>query len=84
MSVLALDIGSSSVRAQRFDERGEPDDELRQELYDTTVPHEIEPMCHDDHDLHTRHGWALVDGTGTRPMVPPDDPRHPKNTRPPP
>jgi hypothetical protein len=45
---------------------------------------ETEPMCHDDHDLHTRHGWALVEGTGTRPMVPPDDPRHPKNTRPPP
>ena len=30
MSVLALDIGSSSVRAQRFDEHGEPDGELRQ------------------------------------------------------
>ena len=35
MSVLALDIGSSSVRAQRFDERGEPEGELRQEKYDT-------------------------------------------------
>jgi len=45
---------------------------------------ETEPMCHDDHDLHTLHGWALVEGTGTRPMVPPADPRHPKNKRPPP
>jgi len=45
---------------------------------------ETEPMCHDDHELHTRHGWALVEGTGTRPMVPPNDPRHPKNRRPPP
>ena len=23
------------------------------------------------------HGWALVTGKGPRPMVPPDDPRHP-------
>jgi gluconokinase len=33
MTVLALDVGSSSVRAQRFDERGAADDELRQEEY---------------------------------------------------
>jgi gluconokinase len=33
--VLALDIGSSSVRAQRFDARGNPDGELRQERYET-------------------------------------------------
>ena len=41
MSVLALDIGTSSARAQRFDERGEPDDELRQEEYDTDDPAEV-------------------------------------------
>ncbi len=35
--------------------------------------------CHHHHDLKTRHGWALVDGTGKRPMVAPDDPRHPNN-----
>jgi gluconokinase len=46
MSVLALDIGSSSVRAQRFDERGEPEGELRQEKYDTTDPQEIVTKCH--------------------------------------
>jgi gluconokinase len=40
-SVLALDVGSSSVRAQRFDERGEPSDELRQERYDGGDPDEI-------------------------------------------
>jgi len=34
-AVLALDVGSSSVRAQRFDERGNPDGGLRQERYDT-------------------------------------------------
>jgi len=31
--VLALDVGSSSVRAQVFDEQGEPVDALRQEVY---------------------------------------------------
>jgi gluconokinase len=46
MSVLALDIGSSSVRAQRFDERGNPDGELRQEHYDTNDAREIVTMCH--------------------------------------
>ena len=39
---------------------------------------ETEPLCDPDHDLKTYHGWALVDGTGKRPMVPPDDPRHPR------
>jgi hypothetical protein len=36
-------------------------------------------LCGHCHDLKTRFGWALVDGTGKRPIVPPDDPRHPKN-----
>jgi gluconokinase len=40
-TVLALDVGSSSVRAQRFDEHGEPTDELRQEHYDGRDPDEI-------------------------------------------
>jgi gluconokinase len=40
-TVLALDVGSSSVRAQRFDERGEPAGELRQERYDGRDPDEI-------------------------------------------
>jgi gluconokinase len=39
--VLALDVGSSSVRAQRFDERGNPDGELRQEKYDTQDAGEV-------------------------------------------
>lgn len=37
----------------------------------------LDPLCTHDHDLKTHHGWALVPGTGKRPMVPPDDPRHP-------
>jgi gluconokinase len=40
-SVLALDVGSSSVRAQLFDERAEPLDELRQEHYDGGDPEEM-------------------------------------------
>ena len=40
-SVLALDVGSSSVRAQRFDERGEPLDELRRDRYDGDDPDEM-------------------------------------------
>jgi hypothetical protein len=39
----------------------------------------IDPLCNHDHWLKTHDGWALVEGTGKRPMVPPDDPRHPKN-----
>ncbi|MFL5941841.1 MAG: gluconokinase [Gaiellaceae bacterium] len=39
--MLALDVGTSSVRAQRFDERGEPAGELRQERYETDDPDEV-------------------------------------------
>jgi gluconokinase len=38
VTVLALDVGSSSVRAQAFDERGEPAGELRQEEYEADDP----------------------------------------------
>jgi gluconokinase len=40
-TVLALDVGSSSVRAQGFDDRAEPVDELRKEEYEGGDPHEI-------------------------------------------
>lgn len=49
-----------------------------------TVLDELEPLCHPDHRLKTLEGWSLVEGTGTREMVPPTDPRHPKYERPPP
>ena len=42
----------------------------------------LERHCEHCHDNKTRHGWALVDGHGKRPMVPPDDPRHPRHRRP--
>jgi gluconokinase len=41
VSVLALDVGSSSVRAQQFDERGEAAGELRQEEYESDEPAEV-------------------------------------------
>ena len=44
---------------------------------------ELDPLCTHDHALKTRYGWALVAGTGKRPFVPPDDPRHPKYRGPP-
>jgi hypothetical protein len=46
------------------------------QVHDTTLDN-IDRLCGHHHDLKTRRGWALVAGTGRRPMVPPDDPRHP-------
>lgn len=40
---------------------------------------ETDNLCKPDHDLKTHHGWALITGTGRRPMVPPTDPQHPNN-----
>jgi hypothetical protein len=44
---------------------------------------ELDPLCPHDHYLKTHHGWSLVDGTGRRAFVAPDDPRHPRNKPPP-
>jgi hypothetical protein len=44
-----------------------------------TATGNIDRLCAHHHALKTRFGWALMPGTGKRPMVPPDDPRHPKN-----
>jgi hypothetical protein len=43
---------------------------------------ELDGLCHTHHDLRTREGWALVAGTGKRPIVGPGDPRHPANAAP--
>lgn len=40
---------------------------------------ECDPLCAHHHNRKHRGGWALVEGTGKRAMVPPGDPRHPKN-----
>jgi hypothetical protein len=42
-----------------------------------TVLGELDRLCRHDHRLKTNHGWALVAGSGTRPMVPPGHPDHP-------
>jgi hypothetical protein len=45
----------------------------------------LDRLCGHDHHLKTHEGWALVEGHGKRPFVPPDDPRHPRHhPRPPP
>jgi gluconokinase len=46
VSVLALDVGSSSVRAQRFDERAEAAGELRRQEYETNDPAEVAAAVH--------------------------------------
>jgi hypothetical protein len=45
---------------------------------------ELDPLCPYHHDLKTRHGWALVPGTGPRPFVPPHDLRHARPSADPP
>ena len=47
-----------------------------------TVLANLDPFCGHDHDLKTNHGWSLVEGTGRRAFVAPDDPRHPRNKPP--
>ena len=39
----------------------------------------LDRLCHHHHQLKTLEGWALITGTGTRDIVPPTDPRHPKH-----
>jgi hypothetical protein len=38
---------------------------------------ELDPLCKFHHDQKTHRGYALTPGTGKRPLVPPNDPRHP-------
>lgn len=42
---------------------------------------ELDPLCSHHHDQKHRYGWALVEGTGPRPIVPPGSPRHPECRR---
>jgi hypothetical protein len=39
----------------------------------------IDRLCSHHHDRKTLHGWSLVDGRGKRPVVPPDEFRHPRH-----
>jgi hypothetical protein len=40
---------------------------------------ELDGLCQFHHDLKTRLGYALVEGTGKRAFVAPDDARHPRH-----
>jgi gluconokinase len=64
VSVLALDIGTSSVRAQRFDDHASPDGELRQEKYDTNDAREVAELvrevCGKDADGTSCFGHSLI------------------------
>lgn len=44
----------------------------------------LDRLCVHHHRKKTRDGWALVEGKGKRPFVPPDDPRHPRHSGHPP
>jgi hypothetical protein len=50
------------------------------EVHETTLAN-LDRLCPQPcHHRKTHDGWALVEGTGRRPLVPPDHPRHPDNT----
>jgi hypothetical protein len=38
----------------------------------------LDRLCRFHHRLKTTEGWALVEGSGKRAFVPPEDPRHPR------
>jgi hypothetical protein len=38
----------------------------------------LDRLCPHHHDLKSRDNWALIEGQGKRPFVPPADPRHPR------
>lgn len=44
----------------------------------------LDRLCAFHHRLKTTEGWALVDGSGKRAFVPPEDHRHPRHHPPPP
>jgi hypothetical protein len=41
----------------------------------------LDRLCGHHHRKKTHQGWALTDGRGKRPFVPPDDPRHPRHSQ---
>ncbi len=49
-----------------------------------TVLDLLDRLCAHHHGLKTHEGWALVQGSGKRAFVAPDDPRHPRRANAPP
>lgn len=48
------------------------------EVHETTLDN-LDRLCDPCHRRKTHDGWALVEGKGRRPLVPPDNPRHVTN-----
>jgi Domain of unknown function (DUF222) len=48
------------------------------EVHETTLGN-LDRLCGPCHKRKTNDAWGLVDGKGRRPLVPPSDPRHPRN-----
>ena len=46
------------------------------EVHETTLDN-LDRLCGPCHKRKTHDGWALVEGRGRRPLVPPNDPLHP-------
>jgi Domain of unknown function (DUF222) len=50
------------------------------DVHETTLDN-LDRLCRNPcHARKTHEGWALVPGAGRRPLVPPEDPRHPANS----
>ena len=66
---------SQSARLQR---------DHREDWADThvTIFDLLDLLCAHHHGLKTRENWRLVEGTGKRAFVPPDDPRRPQHAPP--
>jgi hypothetical protein len=64
--------GCNRMRRLEWDHR-QPWADVRQ-----TVLANLDGPCEYHHARKTRDGWALVEGSGRRPMVAPSNPRHPR------
>ena len=59
--------------AQEYDHRNPYATVKQTELFN------LDGYCRSDHANKTRHNHQLIEGTGRRPFVPPNDPRHPEH-----
>lgn len=78
----ALDWLAPTCRVEGCDATVRLEDDHRHDWADThvTLLAWLDRLCGAHHDRKTYEGWALVAGTGKRPMVPPEDPRHPRHS----
>jgi hypothetical protein len=79
----ALDFLYPSCAAQGCPARAGLQSDHRRDWIKTkfTVFDLLDRLCPHHHRLKTNLGWGLVEGTGKRPFVPPDDPRHPRHAQ---